>query len=452
MCAINSRHPGREGAPLPSTILGRPLTTEERRVSQHGYSRFCFVNGASYMCLGENVLILFAANLDAPNAVVSLLGAMLFVGYAMLPLGVRETARKGAARSLADFWVARNAAALLTASAALVAPFSAPASWVVLLIGSLLFYGCRAAGTVMGAPLVGDISSRDEAPETFGKSQALFNASAVATLAAITIMTAHWHGTAVLAGIIVLGSCLGVTASHFLRGIYETGDVMVAAQRPLLPGIRTVARNPDVRRLAVAWTLLNLSTILLLPMSMLALKRGCGFGDSVALVCACAQFGAGAFASWTSGPLCRRFGARAILVAIAAGYMVVPLMWLAIPPGGVAGIAAGVALFLWLGGLYTVMQNATPSYFLVACPDKTEQVAGSVGINLATGVGAGLLGSLLGSWLVTAAGRWAAAGCASRFADNIGVFRLYFLLLLPLLAATLLATMRLRAKTYGASE
>lgn len=436
----------------PPSILGRPLTPEERRASQRNYGRFCFVNGASYMCLGENVLILFAANLGAPNAVVSLLGAMLFVGYAMLPLGVRETARKGAARSLADFWVARNAAALFTASAALVACVSATASWAVLLVGSLLFYGCRAAGTVMGTPLVGDISSPDEAPETFGRSQALFNASAVATLAAITAVTARWHGTAVLAGIIAIGSCLGVTASHFMRGIRETGDVMLAARRPLLPGIRAASRNPDVRRLAVAWTLLNLSTIMMLPMSMLALKRGCGFGDSAALVCACAQFGAGVFASWGSGRLCRRFGARAVLVAIAAGYAVVPAFWLAMPSGGPAAVAAGVALFLWLGGLYTVMQNAAPSYFLVACPDKTEQVAGSVGINLATGVGSGLLGSFLGSWLVTVSGQWApqnsdATGLRVLLSGgDIGPFRLYFLLLLPLLVATILSTLHLRKR------
>lgn len=33
------------------TVLGRPLSKEERRISQRGYSLFYLVNGASYMCL-----------------------------------------------------------------------------------------------------------------------------------------------------------------------------------------------------------------------------------------------------------------------------------------------------------------------------------------------------------------------------------------------------------------
>ena len=78
-------------------ILGRPLSAAERRRSQRLYCAFNFVNGMSYMCLGESVLVLFAAQLGAPNAVVALLGAMQYIGYAMLPLGVRRTARRGAA-------------------------------------------------------------------------------------------------------------------------------------------------------------------------------------------------------------------------------------------------------------------------------------------------------------------------------------------------------------------
>ena len=167
-------------------ILGRTLTAAERRDSQLRYDAFNFGNGLSYMCLGESVLVLFAAQLGAPNAVVALLGALQYLGYAMLPLGVRRTARRGAAASQADFWIARNAAALVTASAALAWPVSPAAAWALLLVGALLFYGCRAAGCVLSTPLLGDVSTPEEAPGVIGVTQALFNVSGVATLAAIT--------------------------------------------------------------------------------------------------------------------------------------------------------------------------------------------------------------------------------------------------------------------------
>ena len=80
-------------------VVGRPLEPRERLASQRRFNAFNFGNGVSYMCLGENLLVLFAARLDAPNAVVALLGAMLYIGYAMLPLGVRRTALRGASTS-----------------------------------------------------------------------------------------------------------------------------------------------------------------------------------------------------------------------------------------------------------------------------------------------------------------------------------------------------------------
>ena len=418
--------------------LGRPLTASERRASQRGYSLFYFVNGASYMCLGENVMVLFAAQLDAPNAVVSLLGAMLYVGYAMLPLGLRRTAQAGAARSLADFWVARNLAALFTATAAFAALASPVASWAMLVIGSFLFYGFRAAGYAVSTPLVGDISSPDEAPGVIGRAQALFNASAVAALAAITLITAHLHGPFAFAAIIVVGSLLGIGASRFMRGVRESGEVGRAAARPLLPGLRAAFAIPGVRRLAAAWFLLNLCTMTTIPMSMLALKRGCGLDASRALLCACAQFAASIATSTVNGRLCRRFGPNRLLVAVALSFVAVPFAWMFFPGGVASALAAGLLLFLWLGAFYSILTNATQAYFLRVCPDKALQVPGSVGLNLATGAGAGLAGSALGAALVSMAARLAPDG-------GIAPFCLYFPMLLPATAIALVSALRLKS-------
>ena len=99
-------------------ICNRPLTTAEMASSQRNYLLYNGVNGASYMCLGETVLILFAVKLHCSDTVVAILGGMIFFGFLLLPLGKIMTARVGAARSQADFWVMRNIAALVVAAAA----------------------------------------------------------------------------------------------------------------------------------------------------------------------------------------------------------------------------------------------------------------------------------------------------------------------------------------------
>lgn len=431
--------------------LGRPLDAEERRVSQRNYGRFCLVNGASYMCLGENVLVLFAAQLGAPNAVVSLLGAMLYVGYVMVPLGVRRTAKRGAAVSQADFWVARNIAALFTASAAAVAAFSPPASWAMLILGAFVFYGCRDAGCVLATPLLGDISTQEEAPDLIGSAQAKFNVSAVVVLAAITAATTRWSGRGALAAIIVVGAFLGVASSTFLRGVRETGKVMESAREPLVPGMREAVGNRDLRLLSVAWGLANCGIMLLIPISMLALKRGCGFSDSRALVCSCVQFLSGCFFSVASGPLCRRFGPRRVLLATTAAMPFVPAFWFFAPSGGTAALAGGIVLFAWLGALNVLVGNVPQSYFLLACPDKRKQVAASVAVCLAYGAAAGVFSSVLGSWLVSGSASWS-SGLGAAFAGSLGPFRLYFLLVLPVIAAAIVSAFRLRTLVYAYKE
>lgn len=415
-------------------ILGRQLTAAERRRSQNLYCAFNFVNGMSYMCLGEGVLVLFAAQLGAPNAVVSLLGAMLYVGYAMLPLGVLRTAQRGAAVCQADFWVARNAAALLTASAAAVWGVSPHVSWAMLIAGAFIFYGCRAAGSVLFTPLLGDVSTEEEAAGVIGRTTGFFNVSAVVAIAAVTAVTHFWNGRVALAAIIVTGAVLGTGASFFVRGMKETGAIRDAARGPLLRGMREALRRRSLRRLSLDWFLLNLAIIMLLPMSMLALKRGCGFGDSKAMLCACAEFAAGILASFACGPLCRAFGSRSVLAVSALGLAAVPVAWLFFPATGPSALVCGIALFFWLGGLYYAIYNATGAAFLEACPDKRDQVAGSVAVNLISGAGAGVVGSGLGAWLVTKSAQWAASLPGSILDGEIGPFRLYFLLTLPLLA------------------
>lgn len=428
-----------------TNILGRPLTAEERRASQRNYGRFCLVNGVSYMCLGENVLVLFAARLETPDPIVAILGSMLYVGFVMLPLGVRRTARLGAAISLADFWFARNLAALLTAAAAPVALASPRMAWGLLLLGSLLFYGCRAAGCVIGTPLVGDISTEQEAPVVLGDTQALYNASSAVMLVVITLLTARWHGLWTLAGIIVFGACCGVWASGFLRRIWESGAICDAAMVPLLPGMRAAWRNRNLHRLAAAWSAFNVCLMLTVPMSMLALKRGCGLGDAAALLCACAQFVSGYVVSRQSGGLCQSRGTRRVLLLTAAGFFIVPALWLAMPSGGMPAVAVGVLLFSLLGSLTVLVYNAASAHFLLVCPDKREQIAASVAINLVSGAGAGLAGSAIGPWLIAHAVGWAPR-LAAFGSGAIGTYRLYFLTLIPILAFAVAASQSLTSR------
>ena len=68
-------------------IFQGPLSVARQHRSQKFYYIFNLINGLSYMCLGETVIILLAVKIKSPDAIVAVLGSMSFFGYLMLPLG-----------------------------------------------------------------------------------------------------------------------------------------------------------------------------------------------------------------------------------------------------------------------------------------------------------------------------------------------------------------------------
>ena len=436
-------------------ILNRQLTPEERRASQRNHLSFCLINGASYMCLGENVVILLAVHLAAPSTIVALIGSMMYIGYLALPLGVRRTARVGAAACQADFWICRNMAALLIAASAVVARFSPPVAWGMIVVGSFLFYACRAAGCVLGMPLIGDIASREEVSVFIGANNRYFYGSGVAAIVAVAAMTHFCEGVWTLVGVIVFGAMCGFTSSHFIRGINESGAVREAAGRRLLPGMIEVFRSADIRRLSLAWFGLNLTFVMLAPISVLALRRGFGFSDTAVLVCAVAQFAAGCLISPLSGRLGKHLGPRFVLAAFFALFIVATLGWCVFPPcdgsPSFAGYAAALLLFAVIGVAQIATANAATAYFLMICPDARAQVPGTIAVQILASVGAGLCGSAFASGLLLLADR-----IVAHFGGRFGQFRIYFMLAAPIFALCWFQVLRLRTvihdfrRKYGA--
>ena len=214
-------------------ILEHELTPEQRLRSQRNINAFNAINGFSYMCVGETIMILLALKLGFSDVVTAVLGGMIFFGFLLLPLGKVVSARIGGARGQAVFWVVRNVAALVVASAALWHRLGfASLALACLVGGSFLFYGFRAAGVVMSQPLLGDISTEDERPRFIAINGALFYAACFVSLVAISVVLKFTESLLAIALIIVAGSALGITSSTFLRRVDETSAFRESARRP----------------------------------------------------------------------------------------------------------------------------------------------------------------------------------------------------------------------------
>ncbi|MCI5799864.1 MFS transporter [bacterium] len=417
-------------------IYDRPLTDEQRRVSQLNYNLFNIVNGASYMCLGETVIILFAVKLHAPNVIVAVIGSMLFLGFLLLPLGVVRTAQVGAARSQADFWVCRNVAALLVAVSALIQPLSQYLAWGLLLLGSFLFYGFRAAGVVMSQPLIGDITNNMDRARLIARSTGLFYVSGLVAMVTISLILGHYDSLWVLVGIIVAGACCGVTASTFVRKIDETSAIRRSAQAPLFPQLKTAFFDSTLRRQICAGFMVNLAIIMMAPIAILTMKRGYGVSDMQAILFSIVQFASSIAATQISGKITEKIGPRK--VAIYSYMLIFPicLFWL-FAPAAVSSVwmwGLFALPFILIGAMMVSAQNAMVHYFLMAVP-KERQVASSMFISVVTGAAAGVTGMFVAGGLLKLAERFLGSG--------LPMYRAYFVAAGVLFLAGLTQVVRL---------
>ncbi len=417
-------------------IYDRPLTEEQRRISQKNYNYFSAVNGASYMCLGETVIILFAVKLHAPNSIVAVIGAMMFLGFLLLPLGVIRTGQVGAARSQADFWVCRNVAALLVAVSALVLPLSQGLAWGMLLLGSFLFYGFRAAGVVMSQPLIGDISSNLDRARLIARSTGLFYAFGLAAMVTISLILRAYDNLWVLVGVIVAGACFGVTASTFIRRIDETSSIRRSAQSPLLPQLRAAFYDPTLRRQIYAGFMVNLGIIMMAPIAILTMKRGYGVSDTQAILFSVIQFAASIAATQISGKVTEKIGPRKVAIYAYSLIFPVCLFFLA-APGTIRSVwmwGLFILPFALIGSMVVSAQNAMVHYFLMAVP-KERQVASSMFISVVTGAAAGVTGMVVASGILKIAERL--------FGNGLAMYRAYFVGAGVLFLAGLILVVRL---------
>ena len=406
-------------------ILNRPLTFEEKKSSQHNYKWFNIVNGASYMCLGETILILLAVKMKCSDAVVAALGTMQYVGYMLLPLGKLLTARSGAAASQAHFWVFRNIAVLIVAAAIPVSLWVSHDFAVFMLLGgSFLFYGFRAAGVVMSGPLYGEICDTATRGRFISAMSSVFYMSGLAALIVISLLLKCSSSIWMLFSVVVTGSILGITSSQYIRNVHETGQIKQSAREPIMSRIGTVLKLRIIRSQIIGGMACYTALLLTVPVSMLALKRGYSVSDTDALVFGIIQFAAAAGSGYLQSRLADRFGSRKMLLIAYCCFIAMALLWI-MSPGKLQLFYSAIPFIL---GAYamTGVSNFLVQYYLETVPKKL-QIVSSMVISICTGVFAGLISMGIAGGLLNLAAHW------NTSENPLTTYRLYFFFLLFLL-------------------
>lgn len=409
-------------------IYNGPLSRAQQLKGQKLLHRFSLMNGFSYMCLGETVLILFAVKLSCSNSMIAALGAMQQFAFVMMPLGKMVTARIGAAQSQGTFWVCRNIAALLVATAALweYLGYHQIAQGAIL-TGALFFYGFRAAGVVMSKPLAGNFTTEKERAAFFANNTSAFYLTSIAALLLITAVLRWSDSVWVLTGIILLGSSIGITSSKFFRQMDESSVIRESARRPIWKELGHAFRNSHFRSLQYAQVGMAVAMIMMLPPSLLTLKRGCHVSDMGTLIYTLIMFAVGTVMSWYAGRIIPRVGVRKTILIGHSIRMLAPWVWIFMPEPYSPWLA--VIPFLLCGVTSVVTNNAASQYFLRALPPRSQVAAAMISAVIADAL-SGVLGMVFAAGLMSFS-EYLAGNAESGYTQ----YRIYFMLTFLVCAA-----------------
>ena len=420
-------------------IYEQELTKEQRTKSQLNYLGSNAINGASYMCIGETIIILLATKLNAPAYIISIIGAMIYFSYMLIPLGLIRTAKVGAAKSLANFWLYRNFSALLLIGSVFVAPYCAWLSWLMIILGAFLFYGFRGAMVVMGFPLMGEITNENERAKFIGNSNAFFYLLGVITLTTCSIILKHNDNIKVIASIIGAGVLIGFIALPFINRIDETSEIKKSAQHSFLESIKIALAEPSMMRQIFAGCAVSTSIIILTPLTLKIIKNCYNVSDSLAVALSIIQFITIIFGSWFGGVLAAKFGPRKIIIfGFLIAFLISIFWWIApakLPQNHLGYYGILVLPFILNGFLAALAPNSLGHYFLSIVP-KERHVAAILFMNLTVGVAAGVLGMVFSSVFLKLAEHF--------FNGELQVFKGYYLFTLIYLIIGLIPIFRLK--------
>jgi len=405
-------------------IIDKKITLKDQKQGQNFYMIFSIFNALSFICLADSLLILFALKMGCPDYFVAILASFMYLGNASMFVGKYMMGKMGATKTIALFWILRNAAGLVAASAPFFSDQISPLVGMgVLTISSLCFYLFRSAGVMALTPLLGEITFPGKSGKYISDIFIIFNIMALIALGVLVFLFKEGHSVVLFQKIIIAGTCFGITSIFFILPIKESTTPMLSAKKPIKSEIAKILQNPSYSKLLLANVMAFSGIVLVVPVSMLALKEGYLIPTYKAMFFSLIQFSGSIVIAFITRLLTDETGPRPLAILYFCLLCVISIFWITAPADFywfypfIIFMICGCSVM----GIPLVLTN----YFL-ATVHEADRVGVSLFIAVSSGICAGLTGILIGSTTLRILNNF-------NFDSPLNLYKSYFAIVLVLL-------------------
>lgn len=374
------------------------LSLSLQKIGRKRYVWFTRFNTVSFASLGESILILYAIKNGADDFLIGLISSLIFLTLPLMPFGKNLIGKIGAARAYGLSWLLRNiSAAILIFVPFVAAKFSHEAGLTLLTIASFGFFAFRSIGFTANTPLIGEITDSRNRGAFISQVWLNFTGFYVLSLIALTAVLHRWESLATFQWIILFGVLAGILASLILMNIPESTQPSRSGRQPMLNSLKLLWRESKTQKLLFAWTAAQISLVLMIPFSLVALKNGYGVSDHKALVFIVVQLSGGILVSLINGLILDRVGPRPMIIIYSFSLITNSLLWVFAPATYLPGY---LGLIFLLNGLCSAGINSALSHYFLTVVSEKERVNANMVYSMASGLFAGLAGTFLGGGIL----------------------------------------------------
>ena len=408
------------------------ITTGELSLSQQAKGRkillsFSFLNGVALTFITGNVLSLYLLKVGCSTPVVAVIASFGYLGTLFAFTGKSSIAKLGAGLTLRLAWILCGFTAIALALIPFLYYLKMNKNLIMLLITcvTFLFFVFKSIGTASTQPLMGEFTSEDN-QGIFSSKYFLYYTIANINAMGCVIGFVSWHKTLIIFQLLILlGGLIKLACSCLFIGLNETETPRKSAHsirtKKLLA---TIWNTKDYRNFLFCRSFSRAGLILIVPISILALKQLYGVSDQIALIFAFVQMGGGILITYLNGIICEETGPKPLLIIYILLLFLISMFWIFAPIYFHWGY---LFIIFFLGGICLCGLDSCLNFYYLAIIPRENSVGISLWYTVISGAVAGIAGLFLGGGLIKV---------LSLLVAHQNIFRYYygimFILMIPI--------------------
>ena len=415
-------------------IIEGKLSLSQQKKGRQGLLLFSFLNGISLTFVTGNVMSLYLLQLGLSIPGIAICASFAYIGALFVFTGKKSISKLGASSTLRLNWILCGIFVILLA----LIPFffvqgnSAPKMIYIILI-TFLFFVFKQIGTASTQPLMGEFTNKENQGRFSSKYFFIYNiATIIAILGLVFLMNVHVP-LFLFQIAIILGGIIFIFNSFIFLFMKETTTPSLSAKNTETKKLfSTIWKNSEYRNFLILKSTARAGMVLIIPISILALKKLYNVHDQTALTFTCVQLVGGMAINYLNGIISRFTGPKPLILLYLLGLFTICALWILAP---YVFIWEYCMLIFFLGGICLYGLDSSLNHYYLSIIPKENSVGISLWFTTIGGAVVGISGLLFGGALI------------DYFTDTVihsNIFRYYYLTMFILLIPVLFFALKLK--------